>query len=170
MPRVHPELVNQVDRIRGRDDFDGEPQDEERQVEYPPEQEAGAGLPECRGQVVLFALMVHGVRSPKDRNFVAATVCPVIAEVPAEDRKQPPGKPGRRQVEPGRVDLEYRELACGHARQVDRQKPREVAERRADRTRAQAADRIVAAVIAGAAPAIYGQLDQQRQQEERNGK
>jgi len=64
--RVDPELVDQVDGIDREQHFQREADREQWQVEYPAKQEASAGLPQGRGQVVLLALVVHGMRSPEN--------------------------------------------------------------------------------------------------------
>ena len=168
--RVHPELIDQINRVRGRNHFDGQPQQEQRQIEHPAEQKAGTRLPQGRREVVVLALMMDGVRGPQHRDLVAAAMRPVVAKVPRENCQHPQADTARRHIKQRNVDIEQSKLVKDVAGNVNREELGEVAERRAQRACAQAVDRVVGAEKAGAAHAIDHQLNDQGEEKERNRK
>ena len=165
---VNPELVDQVDRVHREDDLERKTGEKQGRIEDPAEEEARAGLPERRRQVVVLALVVDGVCGPQHRDLMAEAMKPVVAEVPGDRCEHPQRDATGRQVEPGQRHVDQGEILQDPAPDDERQELGEIAERGAQDARAQAVDRVVGAIITAAAPPVDEQLQQQRKQEERH--
>ena len=78
---VDPELVNKVDRVDRQKHLERHAEQEQRQIKDPGEQEAGTGLAQRRGQVVVLALMMHRMRRPQYRDLMTAAMRPVVTKI-----------------------------------------------------------------------------------------
>jgi len=165
--RMHPELVDEVDRVHGHENLERKANHEQRQIEDPAEQEAGARLPQRGRQVVLLALVMHRVGRPQYRDFMAEAVKPVVAEIPGQGGGNPQHDAARRQVEPGQRHVDDGEIFEHESPRQQRQKLREVASGRVQHAGADTVDRIIAAVITGPATPVDEHLDDDREQKER---
>ena len=99
VPGVHPELIQQVQRSNGKEYQRRHANQRHRQVEDPAEDEAGTGLPQRGGKVVVLTLVMHRMRSPEHIAFMAQTVVPVVTEVVEDEGKQPDPQAAGRQLE-----------------------------------------------------------------------
>ncbi len=157
---MHPELVDQVDRVDGHQHLERKADHEQRHVENPAEDKTGAGLPQRRGQVVVLALVVHGMRCPEHGYLVTETVEPVVAEVPGQRSGYPERDAARRDIEPGERHVDECEILQHEAPGNQRQQLGKVAYRRAQRAGAEAIDRVVGAIQASAAAPVQRQFDE----------
>ena len=78
---VHPKLVEQINQGHDAKHQRWHTDQCHRQIKHPADGHAGGGLSQCRGQVVVLALVMHHMTAPKERHFVTGAVVPVITKV-----------------------------------------------------------------------------------------
>ena len=88
--KLAPELIQTVERGDADEHHQRHAEHGQRQIEDPAQQEAGAGLAQGGGEVVVLALVMHRMRGPQDIALVTAAMQPVIAEV-VEHKGEHPG-------------------------------------------------------------------------------
>ena len=94
---------------------------------------------------------------------------PVITKVPEYGRKHPEQNAFHGRIVPTSLNVEYGEVAEHEAPDCVLHEPGEIARRLAQNTSANTVDRIIAAVVSGALPAIDEKLYDNCKQEEWNG-
>src|SRR5436305_15176361 len=92
MPGVRPELIKKLRYAHQEEDVERNSAEGHGYVENPVRERTRPWLAQCRGQVKLFALVVHRVGSPEQSYGMAEPVLPVIAEVVKYERENP-GEP-----------------------------------------------------------------------------
>ncbi|MNF78051.1 hypothetical protein D3C84_602130 [compost metagenome] len=161
VPRVHPELVQQVQRRDADEHQQRHAGHRHRQIEDPAQQESGTGLAQRRGQVVVLALVMHRMGGPEDVALVAHAMQPVVAEIVEDKGKHPgPDAVGRQ--------LEQRQVLEGKG--VDHQPHTLGQQTRGGRQHAgaDAVDRVRHPIIAYPAPTVGQQLDGDQHKEKRH--
>ena len=96
--RVHPELVDEIDRSAGEENVGRNPDHQPGQVKNEAEKTA-AGLPQGRSEIVILALVMHDVRCPEQVDLMAEPVKPVVGKIVRDQRKNPDSESGIRQIE-----------------------------------------------------------------------
>ncbi len=92
VPRVRPELIEELNDSGYQEHVHRNTAQSHGDVEDPVGKRACAGLPQRRGQIEFFALMMNRVRCPKQAHGVAQPMLPVIAEV-VKHKSEHPGEP-----------------------------------------------------------------------------
>ncbi|MNH88767.1 hypothetical protein D3C73_412810 [compost metagenome] len=161
VPRMHPELVQQVQRRNTDEHQQRHADDRHGQVENPAQQKPGTGLAQRRGEVVVLALVVHRMRRPEDVALVAHAMQPVVAEVIKDEGKHPdPHAVGRK--------LEQRQMfegkRIGHQAHALGQQARGGREHAS----ADAVDRVRHPIVADPAPTVGQQFDGNQHKEKRH--
>jgi len=167
---MDPELVDQVERIDGDEYFKRYAEQKKGQIKDPAKNEAGTGLPQCSRQVVVFALVMHGMRCPQYRNLVAATMRPVVTKIESNQGQRPQCDAARRQVEPGEVPFEESEVGENERPDYTLHKARKITCRGAEHACAQTVQRVIRAIVSAPAHTIDHQLGEQCEYEKRDGK
>ena len=86
---VHPKLVKQIHQRHNAKQQRRHAQHRHGQIKHPAKQRAGRRLAQRSRQVVVLALVVRHVRSPKQRHLVPGPVQPVVAKVVQHQRQKP---------------------------------------------------------------------------------
>ena len=161
---MDPELVEQIDQAH-----DGKHQrrhagQRHGKVEQPAQQRARAGLAQRRRQVVVLALVVHGMRGPEHGHFVAHAVKPVVAEVVEQQGQQPAGNAG-----PEGIVAPQRQVLEGQRVQTYAQQLGEDGAGLAEHAQADGADGVGQPVGIAPAPQAHAPFQRDQQQKGRSG-
>ena len=140
--RVGPELIKELNHAGQQEDADGNAAQGHRHVEDPVGERAGSRLAQRRGEVEFLALMMHGVRGPKQTHGVTQAVLPVVAEI-VKDEREDPGEPVAR-GEVDRSGVQQQPLIDEEAQEAE-----EHAHAGADDAATQAVDGVGEVVVAG---------------------
>ena len=161
MPRVRPELVEELRHADQQKDGEWHAAERHRHIENPVGERAGAGLPQGRGEVELLALVMHHVRCPEQAHGVAEAVMPVVAEIVEDEGEYPGGPAVRGQAHGGAVG--QHPLVSIEAEETE-----EDAHAGADDAATQAVQRVGEAVVAGAAEPVDDEFEGDERQEDRD--
>jgi len=111
MAGMHPELIHKIQRANGQKDQRLYANQRQRQIKNKTEKTT-TGLAQRGAEVVFLTLVMHHVTCPKQVNFMADAVKPVVAEVVSDKGKQidpkriSPQAPGRQMLENQHIHAE----------------------------------------------------------------